>query len=178
VHDEGRRKREFSLHMHACVRVCVRACVRACVELLHQVCDASSVPDGDILERESPENGSRIFNAHHNPCHRWSYLPRMGSDEAVVFKTYESQRIPGRSHFALHCAFDEGAARGRRSGGAGRGSGAAVVVAPGAAVRESIEIRVACFVMPRSAGTQALAERVGVGSAGAPSPVEPQGSRL
>jgi hypothetical protein len=52
-------------------------------------------------------------------------------------------------------------------------------VAPGAAVRESIEIRVACFVMPRSAGTQALAERVGVGSAGAPnSPVEPQGSRL
>ena len=107
------------------------------------------VPTEDVVERESPENASIIQNAFHSPSHRWYYLPAMTCDEVIVFKTYESETsIPGLSPFALHCAFDEALARNTRTQ---------------ESVRESIEVRVACFVTDAESASTALA-RAGIGS--------------
>ena len=107
------------------------------------------VPAGDIVERESPENASIIQNAFHSPSHRWYYLPAMTCEEAIVFKTYESDTsVPGLSSFALHCAFDEALARNTRAK---------------ETVRESIEVRVACFVTDAESASTALS-RAGIGS--------------
>lgn len=109
----------------------------------------------DIAERESPENASIIQNAFHSPSHRWYYLPAMTSSEAIVFKTYESDTTtPGLSQFALHCSFDEAA---RRAADAPQ------------AVRESIEVRVACFVCDEDSA-RAAHEGAGIGSVRATAP--------
>ena len=66
-----------------------------------------------------------------------------------MFKTYESETsVAGLSPFALHCAFDEELSRNTRMQ---------------AAVRESIEVRVACFVTDAASAKVALA-RAGIGS--------------
>lgn len=107
------------------------------------------VPAEDIVERESPENASIIQNAFHSPSHRWYYLPAMTCDEAIAFKTYESETAdPGLAPFALHCAFDEALGRNTRMT---------------EAVRESIEVRVACFVTDAVSANVALA-RASIGS--------------
>ena len=73
----------------------------------------------------------------------------MTCDEAIVFKTYESETAcPGLAPFALHCAFDEALSRNRRMQ---------------EAVRESIEVRVACFVTDAESANVALS-RAGIGS--------------
>ena len=109
----------------------------------------AQVPAEDIVERDSPENKSIIQNAFHSESHRWYYLPAMTSKEAIVFKTYESEMTNAEiAPFALHCAFDEAMARNARAE---------------EAVRESIEVRVACFVT--DAESAAIAQqRAGIGS--------------
>lgn len=73
----------------------------------------------------------------------------MTCDEAIVFKTYESETaVPGLAPFALHCAFDEALARNTRTQ---------------EAVRESIEVRVACFVTDAESANVAFS-RAGIGS--------------
>ena len=105
------------------------------------VCDSSSVASADIAERESPENKSWIQNAYHSPGQRWNWFPAMASDEAIVFKTFESDRVEGVSPFALHCSFDQQQSQD-------------VEAQP--QVRESIEVRVACFVTQPDLGEAAF----------------------
>ena len=76
-------------------------------------------------------------------------MPAMTCDEAIVFKTYESETaVPGVAPFALHCAFDEALARNTRMQ---------------ETVRESIEVRVACFVTDSESANVAVS-RAGIGS--------------
>jgi hypothetical protein len=40
----------------------------------------------------------------HNSAHRWCWFPDMSRDEALVFKTHDSD--PARAHCVPHVAFD------------------------------------------------------------------------
>ena len=71
------------------------------------LCDARSVDTKDLVpvERRAPERIGELYHLVYSPRHRWFYFPAMSPNEALVFKTYDSDRaIPGR--FAPHTAFD------------------------------------------------------------------------
>jgi hypothetical protein len=78
------------------------------------VCDARSVAAADLLAADAifdkpgePEwSFEGLVLAHANP-HRWHWFPDMHRDEALVFKTHDSE--PGRAHCVPHVAFDNGA---------------------------------------------------------------------
>ena len=95
------------------------------------VCDARSVPPEDLVitylayEDRVGEN----YNLAFNPDHRWSYVPRMTTDEITIFKSYESE-TDGRARFTPHSAFDD------------------PTTPEGAPPRESIETRVLAFFAP------------------------------
>lgn len=112
------------------------------------VCDASSVPPIDVVERESPENQSWIQQAFHRASHQWSFWPHMSNQEAILFKTFESDDVTtGRSQFALHCACEPRMSSSRDDHW----------------VRESIETRLACFVVDPNVAQQAQ-KAAGIGS--------------
>lgn len=100
------------------------------------LCDARTVRAEDLLEtmifgygHESyswHEIGVAVYNVAYSPEHRWYYYPRMTPDEVLIFKTYDSQGVIGKS--PPHASFVN-------------------PVAPAtAAPRRSIELRVLCFV--------------------------------
>ena len=76
------------------------------------LCDYTSVEQGDLLDCEaifdpldgSPEWSFANYLLAENPAHRWYYYPDMRPDEAIVFKTSESD--PGRAQLMPHGAFD------------------------------------------------------------------------
>jgi hypothetical protein len=93
------------------------------------ICDARSVAPGDVIPGDSRFLTSGIsFESGFvlpNPQHRWVYFPKMGADEVIVFRQYDTDR-----RFTLQCphsAFED------KSCPAG--------VAP----RISIESRAACY---------------------------------
>jgi hypothetical protein len=66
-----------------------------------------------------------------NPSHRWYYFPRMRRNEAMLIKCYDAD--PGRARFTAHSAFEDPTSP------------------PGAAPRESIEVRTLAFFAPEGA---------------------------
>jgi hypothetical protein len=92
------------------------------------VCDARSVTADDLIKADA------VFDAHdkpewsfeglvvaHHPAHRWHWFSDMTRDEALVFKTHDSDL--SRAHCVPHVAFDNPAC------------------GPGAPARVSIEMR-------------------------------------
>jgi hypothetical protein len=71
------------------------------------VCDAASVAPDDLVAVDLvyPDRVGEVYNAVHNPAHRWYYVPEMRADEALLFKGYDS-KTDGRSRFTLHTAID------------------------------------------------------------------------
>ena len=84
------------------------------------VCDAQSVAPEDFLIAVG-RRGDEIVDkpgSHHsraakgyyefgyNRAHRWFYFPRMRPDEALLFKTYDSE-IDGRARFTPHGSFQD-----------------------------------------------------------------------
>ncbi|HEY1725450.1 MAG TPA: CmcJ/NvfI family oxidoreductase [Steroidobacteraceae bacterium] len=75
------------------------------------VCDAGSIKAQDLIAADAvfdtPGRAEWSFEglvfAHH-PTHRWHWFPDMTRDEALVFKTHDSDR--GRAHCVPHVAFD------------------------------------------------------------------------
>ncbi|MPT48948.1 MAG: hypothetical protein E2598_11105 [Sphingobium sp.] len=80
------------------------------------LCDSTSVLPGDLIRADAlfdpvdkpgapPIFGFEGFLLRHNPDHRWYYYPDMTRDEALVFKTYDSDR----THPCLvpHTGFDD-----------------------------------------------------------------------
>lgn len=55
-------------------------------------CDASSIEEADLLDTYYQKHGvtHKSWVLHHNPCHRWYYLPEMTPDEFYLFKGYDS----------------------------------------------------------------------------------------
>jgi hypothetical protein len=75
------------------------------------VCDARTVTQADLIFADAVFNApdrpewsfEGIVVAHH-PEHRWHWFSDMTRDEALVFKTNDSD--PGRAHCVPHVAFD------------------------------------------------------------------------
>ncbi len=76
------------------------------------VCDARSVTTADLLfadaifdEKDKPEWSFEGWVVKHSPAHRWVYFSNMSRDEAIVFKTNDSD--PAQPHCVPHSAFDD-----------------------------------------------------------------------
>lgn len=96
------------------------------------VCDARTLSAGDLVEadaifdvRDGPEWSFEALLVRHNPAHRWCYFPNMTRDEALVFKTNDSE--PGQPHHVPHTAFND------------------PTCPPGVAPRNSIEMRAIAY---------------------------------
>jgi len=76
------------------------------------VCDARTVTPPDLMEADAifdvpgtPEWSFEGWVLRYNPLHRWSYFSDMSADEALVFKTNDSD--PREPHCVPHSAFDD-----------------------------------------------------------------------
>ncbi len=76
------------------------------------VCDARSVAAADLVpadaifdEPEKPEWSFESWVIAHNPGHRWHWFAHMTPEEALIFKTHDSD--PARARFVPHVAFDD-----------------------------------------------------------------------
>ncbi|WP_338466682.1 CmcJ/NvfI family oxidoreductase [Novosphingobium sp. ZN18A2] len=74
-------------------------------------CDARTLAAQDLIladaifdEPDKPEWSFEGLVVAYNPAHRWSFFPDMTVDEAVLFKTNDSDA--GRAHHVPHVAFD------------------------------------------------------------------------
>jgi len=92
------------------------------------IADSSSITEQDLIgtERRYPDRVGEIYHLAYNPEHRWFYFPNMQTDEAIVFKCYDSMK-DGRARWSAHAAFDDPNSP------------------PGAPARESIEMRTLAF---------------------------------
>ncbi len=75
------------------------------------VCDARSVSPQDLIAADAvfdvagqPDWSFEGWVVAHNPAHRWHWFPDMTRDEALVFKTNDSD--PLAPHCVPHVAFD------------------------------------------------------------------------
>jgi hypothetical protein len=106
-------------------------------ELPLAMCDAASHDVGDMLRMELKyrERTGEIYVMRYSPSHRWIYFPRMTADQALLFKTYDSE-TDGRSRFVGHSAFED------------------PTTAKDARKRESIEVRTMAFFRRRPIGAR------------------------
>jgi hypothetical protein len=95
------------------------------------IADARSLATDDLIptERRYPDRVGEIYHITFNPDHRWYYFPKMERNEALVFKTYDSEK-DGRARWTAHAAFDDPGSP------------------PNAPARESIEVRTLAFFSP------------------------------
>lgn len=95
------------------------------------IADARSLEPKDLIptERTYPDRVGEIYHIVFNLNHRWFYFPNMQRSEALVFKTYDSEK-DGRARFTAHAAFDDPTGP------------------PDAPARESIEARMLAFFSP------------------------------
>ncbi len=76
------------------------------------VCDAQSLRAEDLIEadavfdvKDQPEWSFEGWLVKYSPRHRWCYFSGMTRDEALIFKTNDSD--PARAHNVPHSAFDD-----------------------------------------------------------------------
>jgi len=76
------------------------------------LCDARSVALADLVcadavfdAKDKPEWSFEGWVVRHNQGHRWSYFSDMNRDEAIIFKTNDSD--PAQPHCVPHSAFDD-----------------------------------------------------------------------
>ena len=72
------------------------------------LCDATTVAPEDLVsvERRAEDRIGELQVALYNPEHRWYYFPQMQMDEALLFKTFDSE-TDGRARFTIHTSFDD-----------------------------------------------------------------------
>ena len=77
-------------------------------ELPLAMCDATtSVPDDMlVMNLKYKDRTGEIFVMRQSPKHRWMYFPRMTPEQALLFKTYDSE-TDGRARFVGHTAFED-----------------------------------------------------------------------
>jgi hypothetical protein len=70
------------------------------------ICDAASVLASDLIGTDLVyrERVGETYSVRFNSLHRWYYLSRMRTDEALSIKCYDSE-ADGRARFAPHSAF-------------------------------------------------------------------------
>lgn len=92
------------------------------------VCDATTIEPADLVPSDLvyPHRVGETYSVKFNPSHRWFYVPRMRSDEALLLKCADTASdVPAR--FTPHSAFIDPTAP------------------PDAPPRESIEVRTLVF---------------------------------
>lgn len=82
----------------------------------------------DLIYRDKV---GETYRSTYNPNHRWFYFPRLERNEVILLKCYDSER-DGRARFTAHTAFEDPSS------------------APGAAPRESVEVRALVFWPPET----------------------------
>ena len=72
------------------------------------LCDAETLAPESIvsMERRAEERIGEIQVALYHPRQRWYYFPNMQSDEALIFKTFDSA-ADGRARFTIHSSFED-----------------------------------------------------------------------
>jgi hypothetical protein len=72
------------------------------------IADALSISPENLVvtERRYPDRVGQTYAITYNPAHRWYWFPHMRPDEALVFKTYESEK-QGRARWTAHTAFED-----------------------------------------------------------------------
>jgi hypothetical protein len=92
------------------------------------IADAQSISPENLVvtERRYRDRVGQTYAIAYNPAHRWYWFPHMRPDEALVFKTYESEK-QGHARWTAHTAFEDPSTR------------------RDARPRESIEIRTLAF---------------------------------
>ncbi len=72
------------------------------------IADARSIGTKELIPsaRVYPDRRGEVYHSTYNPEHRWYYFPNMQRNEAIVFKTFDSER-DGRARWTAHCAFDD-----------------------------------------------------------------------
>ena len=72
------------------------------------IADSQSIAANDLIgtERRYPDRVGEIYHLSYNADHRWFYFPDMQTDEAIVFKCYDSLK-DGRARWSAHAAFDD-----------------------------------------------------------------------
>ena len=72
------------------------------------IADARSIGTKELVAsaRIYPDRVGETCHMTFNPDHAWFYFPNMQRNEAIVFKTFESER-DGRARWTAHCAFDD-----------------------------------------------------------------------
>jgi hypothetical protein len=92
------------------------------------IADARSIGTKELFpsSRVYPDRVGEVYHCGYNPEHRWYYFPKMQTDEAIVFKTFDSAK-DGRARWTAHSAFDDPTSP------------------PDASPRESIEMRTLAF---------------------------------
>ncbi len=95
------------------------------------VCDGRSMQQRDFIEQDLiyRDRNGEVYAVAYNPHHRWFYLRGQRKDEVLLLKCYDSD--PHVTRFTAHSAFEDPTS------------------APGAAPRESIEVRTLVFFPPR-----------------------------
>ena len=92
------------------------------------LCDATTAKPENLIsmERRAEDRVGELQVALFDPDQHWYYFPDMRMDEALLFKTFDSE-TDGRTRFTMHSSFDDPNA------------------APDAPPRESIETRCLLF---------------------------------
>jgi len=72
------------------------------------LCDAATVRPEDLVsvERRAEERIGELQVALHDPDQRWYYFPEMQMDEALLFKTFDSE-TDGCARFTVHTSFED-----------------------------------------------------------------------
>ncbi len=75
------------------------------------LCDATTVRPEDLVsvERRAEDRIGELQVVLHHPEQRWYYFPEMQMDEALLFKTFDSE-TDGRARFTVHSSFADPAA--------------------------------------------------------------------
>jgi hypothetical protein len=91
------------------------------------LCDAQTIADGDLIVADLVyrDRVGETYALQFNPAQLWYHFPRLGPDEAILIKGYDSAEDVAR--FTAHSAFEDPETR------------------PDAPERESIEVRALAF---------------------------------
>jgi hypothetical protein len=93
------------------------------------ICDARSIGKDDLVPTEEGVK-HEVYLFNYTSHHRWFYFPKMETDEALLFKCFDSLD-DGRARVTAHTAFDD------------------PTTLPDARPRESIEVRTIAFFAQR-----------------------------
>jgi len=76
------------------------------------LCDATTAKPNDLVavERRAEDRIGELQVALYDPDQCWYYFPEMQMNEALLFKTFDSE-TDGRTRFTIHTSFDDPDAR-------------------------------------------------------------------